>query len=152
MSYLEKLLEGVEVEWKTLDEIATITIGEFVRKDSQDDSAEFPVYNGGISPTGYYHKYNNTGNKIIVSARGANAGFVNRISQPYWAGNSCYSIGILDPIIVDWMFVYYYLKINENKLIGSQQKGGIPAISKNQMQIFQIPIPPLSVQNLHSRV
>ncbi len=91
LSYMEKLLDGVEVEWKSLSDIATITIGDFVHKNNQDSSAKYPVYNGGISPTGYYEKYNNTGNKIIVSARGANAGFVNRISQPYWAGNSCYS-------------------------------------------------------------
>lgn len=29
MSYLEKLLEGVEVEWKTLGEVATFRRGSF---------------------------------------------------------------------------------------------------------------------------
>ena len=52
MNYLEKLLDGVEVEWKTLGEISKITIGEFVHKDNQDISGKYPVYNGGISPTG----------------------------------------------------------------------------------------------------
>lgn len=141
MSYLDKLLEGVEAEWKTLREVATITIGEFVHQNRQDKSAEYPVYNGGILPTGYYDKFNNTGDKIIVSARGANAGFVNRISKPYWAGNSCYSIGIKDSSNLNWIFVYYFLKENENNLIGNQQKGSIPAISKKQIEFFQIPIP-----------
>jgi len=141
MSYLEKLFNKIEVEWIPLEEIATITIGEFVHKNAQDEEAQYPVYNGGISPTGYYDKFNNEGNKIIVSARGANAGFVNRISKPYWAGNSCYSIGIKDSSKVNWLYVYYFLKRDENKLIGSQQKGGIPAVSKKQMEIFQIPIP-----------
>ncbi|MCT4286231.1 restriction endonuclease subunit S [Elizabethkingia anophelis] len=146
MSEIEKLLDGVEVEWKPLEELATITIGEFVHQNNQDKSAEFPVYNGGISPTGYYDEFNNSGNKIIVSARGANAGFVNRITKPYWAGNSCYSVGIKDTSKLDWLFVYYFLKGNENKIIGSQQKGGIPAVSKKQMEVFQIPIPPLEIQ------
>lgn len=141
MTYLDKLLNGADVEWKTLGEVAKITIGEFVHQNNQDKEAEFPVYNGGITPTGYYNKFNNTGNKIIVSARGANAGFVNRISKPYWAGNSCYSIGINDPSRVDWIFIYYFLKANENRLIGIQQKGGIPAVSKKQMEVFLIPIP-----------
>ncbi|MEN8991906.1 restriction endonuclease subunit S [Avibacterium paragallinarum] len=141
IEFMEKLLDGVEIEWKALGEVATITIGEFVHKSNQDSSAKYPVYNGGISHTGFYEKYNNIGDKIIVSARGANAGFVNKISQPYWAGNSCYSIGIKKPAAINWNFVYYFLKNSENKIIGDQQKGGIPAISKKQIEIFQIPIP-----------
>ena len=108
LSYMEKLLDGVEVEWKSLSDIATITIGDFVHKNNQDSSAKYPVYNGGISPTGYYEKYNNTGNKIIVSARGANAGFVNRISQPYWAGNSCYSVGVKNSAEINWTYVFIF--------------------------------------------
>lgn len=136
-----KLLEDIDVQWKPLADVAKITIGEFVHQNNQNKEAEFPVYNGGITPTGYYDKFNNTGDKIIVSARGANAGFVNRISKPYWAGNSCYSIGINDPTRVNWVFIYYFIKANENKLIGSQQKGGIPAVSKKQMEVFLVPIP-----------
>ena len=141
MSFLERLLDGAAVEWKPLGEVATVTIGEFVHKNNQDQSAKYPVYNGGTSHTGFYDKYNNTGNKIIVSARGANAGFVNKISEPYWAGNSCYSIGIKKAEELNWSFVYYFLKLSESKLISEQQKGSIPAVSKKQMETFQIPIP-----------
>ncbi len=146
MTNINKLLQSTTVEWKTLGEVATITIGEFVHQNNQDNSAEFPVYNGGISPTGYYDKFNNSGNKIIVSARGANAGFVNRISKPYWAGNSCYSVGIKNEDDFDWLFVYYYLKNGENKLISNQQKGSIPSVSKSQIEKLLIPIPPLKIQ------
>ena len=52
LNYLNNLLNGVEVEWKMLGEVATITIGEFVQQKNQDKSQEFPVYNGGIGPTG----------------------------------------------------------------------------------------------------
>ncbi|HEE3720713.1 TPA: restriction endonuclease subunit S, partial [Klebsiella pneumoniae] len=92
--YRDQLLsfEGGSVEWKSLGEVAIITIGAFVRKDKQNPDADYPVYNGGRTPTGYYEDFNNDGDKIIVSARGANAGFVNKSSTPYWAGNSCYSI------------------------------------------------------------
>ncbi len=60
LSFMEKLLVGVDVKWKPLGEVATITIGEFVHKNNQDTSAQSPVYNGGTSHTGYYDKYNNT--------------------------------------------------------------------------------------------
>jgi type I restriction enzyme S subunit len=146
--YRDQLLsfKDSEVEWKTLGELTKITIGEFVRKDKQNPNAEYPVYNGGQAPTGYYEEYNNDGEKIIVSARGASAGFVNKSTTPYWAGNSCYSISVKNRNQLYWLYAYYYLKKSEAKLTGIQQKGGIPAVSKKQMEDFQLPIPPLDKQ------
>ncbi|AVZ87298.1 Restriction modification system DNA specificity domain protein [Klebsiella pneumoniae] len=146
--YRDQLLsfEGGSVEWKSLGEVAIITIGAFVRKDKQNPDADYPVYNGGRTPTGYYEDFNNDGDKIIVSARGANAGFVNKSSTPYWAGNSCYSISVRSTEQLHWMYVYYYLKQSETKLTGIQQKGGIPAVSKKQMEDLLLPIPSKSEQ------
>ncbi|PXH40052.1 restriction endonuclease subunit S [Klebsiella pneumoniae] len=146
--YRDQLLsfEGGSVEWKSLGEVAIITIGAFVRKDKQNPDADYPVYNGGRTPTGYYEDFNNDGDKIIVSARGANAGFVNKSSAPYWAGNSCYSISVRSTEQLHWMYVYYYLKQSETKLTGIQQKGGIPAVSKKQMEDLLLPIPSKSEQ------
>ena len=134
------------VEFKELKKIATITIGEFVHRDKQNSNGLYPVFNGGTTETGFYDEFNNSGNKIIVSARGANAGFVNKIFKSFWAGNSCYTIGIDDQDKINWIYIFYYLKKSQNKLIGEQQKGGIPAISKKQIEEFKIPIPPLAVQ------
>jgi type I restriction enzyme, S subunit len=123
-----------------------VTIGEFVHKDKQSDNGKYPVYNGGIGPTGYYDQFNNTGAKIIISARGANAGFINRIESEYWAGNSCYSLAVIDNHKVNFNFIYFYLKANQSKFMEQQQKGGIPAVSKKQVEEFIIPIPPLPIQ------
>lgn len=43
MKYLEKLLEGVEVEWKTLKEVANIGTGNSNRQDEAEDG-EYPFY------------------------------------------------------------------------------------------------------------
>ena len=91
MSSLDELIAELcpnGVEYKKIFEVSTVTIGEFVHKNKQNDSAPYPVYNGGISNTGYYNEYNRTANKIIISARGANAGFVNRVFTKYWSGNA----------------------------------------------------------------
>ena len=89
-------------------------------------------------------RYNRTANKIIISARG-NAGYVNRVFVDFWSGNSCYTLSV-DDESVDWNFVYYALKNGENRLRSIQQKGGIPAISKKQIEQFVIPLPPLPIQ------
>ena len=122
-----------------------------MHKNKQDPDAPYPVFNGGIANTGFYHEYNRTANKIIISARGANAGYVNRVFTNFWSGNSCYTIEIKDKSI-DWNFLYYWLKSKEKKLLGEQQKGGIPAVSKKQVELFLVPVPPLEVQREIVRV
>ena len=149
MTKLEQLIQDLcpnGVKFVKLDSIATISIGEFVHKNKQTPDGQYPVYNGGTSNTGFYTEYNQTANKIIVSARGANAGFVNKITVPYWAGNSCYTIDVTDEH-TNWEFIYYYLKQIEKQILGQQQLGSIPAVSKKQMQELQIPLPPLAVQS-----
>lgn len=134
-------------EWKTLGELCDTFMGEFVHKNKQNPNGQYPVYNGGTTPTGYYDEYNATANKVIVSARGAGAGFVNLVETNFWAGNSCHVIDIKDPDVLYWRFLYYFLKTIEGDLIGHQQKGGgVPAVSKKQIQDIQIAFPSLSEQ------
>lgn len=130
-----------------LIDICKITIGEFVHKNKQTEEGKYPVFNGGKNHTGYYEEFNNDGNKVIISARGANAGYVNRVFTRYWAGNSCYSISPLNDNYLNWLFLYYSLKNEEKKFMGNQQTGSIPAISKKQIEQIKIPVPPLDVQN-----
>ena len=149
MSRLGELIEELcpnGVEYVPLRSISAITIGEFVHKSKQSPDSEYPVYNGGIANTGYYNLFNNFENKIIVSARGANAGFVNRVTTKFWAGNSCYTISIIDEKKVDWNFIYYYLKSSEYNLINMQQRASIPSVSLQQMQSMLVPNPPIEVQ------
>lgn len=149
MNRVEELIQQLcpnGVEWKKLGEVCLVTIGEFVHKNKQSDTGKYPVYNGGISYTGFYDEFNNTGNKIIISARGANAGYVNRAFCNYWAGNSCYSLSVITGVPLDWTFLFYYLKNRQSDFTNIQQKGGIPAVSKNQICDFEIPVPPLPIQ------
>ena len=112
MSELERLIQELcpnGVPFKKASEGANVSIGEFVHKSKQNPNGKYPVFNGGTSNTGFYDEYNRTANKIIISARGANAGFVNRVFTNYWSGNSCYTIDVVDENL-DWTFVYYWFK------------------------------------------
>lgn len=130
--------------WKKtqLGKIAQITIGEFVIKTKQNDNSPYPVYNGGTSYTGFYDEFNNEGNKILVSARGANAGFVNIVKTRYWAGNSCYSVDLFDKSQFDTDFIYQQMKRNQSKFIDNQQAANIPSVSKVEVEQFKISLPP----------
>ena len=149
---LEKFVEDCQnnnnckIEKKNISDISLVTIGEFVRKDKQNENGLYPVYNGGISNTGYYDEFNMTKNKIIMSARGANAGFVNKVETDYWAGNSCYSIEVIDEN-VNWNYLFYVMKNSERLFISNQQTASIPSVSKKQVETFEVYIPPIDVQN-----
>ena len=129
-----------------INDIASIFIGEFVIKTKQSPSAPYPVYNGGTSFTGLYDDYNQEGNRVLVSARGANAGFVNKVNGKCWIGNSCYAISLFENAPIFFDYLYHYLKFNQGKLIESQQSANIPSISKKQLQDFNVEFPDLNAQ------
>ena len=139
-----------EWEEEKLGNVTHTTIGEFVIRTRQRPDSPYPVYNGGRSYTGFYDEYNNEANKIIVSARGANAGFVNLIKQRYWAGNSCYSIGINNSDELDLDFLFYYMKENQKRFTDNQQAANIPSVSKGDVVGFTITFPenPLEQQKI----
>ncbi|MBD9035737.1 MAG: restriction endonuclease subunit S [Prevotella sp.] len=122
--------KGFQGEWKEikLGEIFSVEIGEFVIKTKQKNNAPYPVYNGGVSNTGFYDCYNQEGPKIIVSARGANAGYVNYCTTDFWAGNSCYSIGAKNND--ELKFFFYFLKRFQDIYMKNQYSASIPSISK----------------------
>ena len=132
--------KGFEEEWKyeILGKISSISIGEFVIQTKQRANAPYPVYNGGITNTGYYDYFNQEGPKIIISARGANAGFISKYKNRFWAGNSCYSIGINNN---NWEFIYYFLQSKQDSYLKEQQAANIPSISKKQIYTTNVLLP-----------
>lgn len=131
-----------EGEWeeKTLGELCLTTIGEFVIKTRQNPQGAYPVFNGGKTCTGFYDSFNNEGNKIVISARGASAGYINIVRKRYWAGNSCYSVSLKDKhCSLD--FFYSFVKQNEYRFLDNRQSANIPSVSKADVENFGITLP-----------
>ena len=152
-SYIELLNNLYEkifyiFEYKYIKNICEVKIGEFVHKNFQNNGQKsiYPVYNGGTTNTGYYDKYNFDEQKIIISARGANPGFVNFVDKKFWAGNSCYVL-LLNDININNKYLYYQLKNKQNKITNLKTDASIPAISKKQVENIIVPIPSLEIQN-----
>lgn len=145
--------DGLQREtWRKvkLGDLCSIDTGEFIRKDKQVDSGEYPVYNGGVTNTGMHNEYNREGPAIIISARGS-AGYVNMVEGKYWAGNSLYSIKPLRND-VDFKYLYYVVKSNQEKLQGMAQSSTLPAVNKGQVAELEIILPPLSIQHKISSI
>ena len=65
MSYLDKLLQGVEVEWKTLGDVAELKRGTTITAKSKTDG-NIPVISGGQKPAYYNGEYNREDRKSVV--------------------------------------------------------------------------------------
>jgi type I restriction enzyme S subunit len=145
MSYLDKLLEGVEKEWATLGDVINLEKGKQLNKELLSENGLYPAYNGGVSFSGFTNFYNYNENTIIISQGGASAGFVNFVTTKFYANAHCY---IILPNInkVENRFIYHFLKLNQEKLMTKQHGAGIPALSTKKILEIPIPIPPLAVQ------
>lgn len=140
--------KGFSGAWEEVcvGEIAKTSIGEFVKQTKQKPDSPYPVFNGGKSFTGHYDDYNNEGDKILVSARGANAGFVNYQKTRFWAGNSCYSIDVSSKEENHTIFVYFSIKRTQHLFTDFQQAANIPSVSKADVEKFKFMSPKFEEQ------
>ncbi|MCS7035625.1 MAG: restriction endonuclease subunit S [Saprospiraceae bacterium] len=148
MNRIEKLIQQLcpdGVEYRALGEVASVKTGTQLNKSLMSAKGNYPVFNGGIRPSGFHTKYNTDANTIAVSQGGASAGFVNYVETKFWAGAHCF---VIKPITIDLLnkFLYYALKRGQNIIMSSKVGAGIPGLSRKEISQFPIPLPPLPIQ------
>ncbi|MDK4683892.1 restriction endonuclease subunit S [Kingella negevensis] len=142
---LAKFLQGEKVEWKTLGEVVTIEKGVQLNKSLLSETGKYPVINGGVNPSGYWHEYNYTADKIVISQGGASAGFVNWLKTPFFAGTHAFVI-LPDETTVLNRYVFHFVKMKQRDFMEKQYGAGIPALAKSELVKLPIPVPSLHIQ------
>lgn len=141
MSFLDKLLEGVEVEWKTLGEVAEIIRGVRVTKKDLLSDGKYPVVSGGTGYMGYVNEYNRDKNSITIAQYGT-AGYVKWQTEKFWANDVAFTIFPIDENIFSKKYLYYFLMNKQEYLYSISNKTAVPfSISKEAILKLQIPIP-----------
>ncbi|WP_017861058.1 restriction endonuclease subunit S [Leptospira interrogans] len=147
LNFLEKLLDGVAVEWKTLGEVAVIKTGQSVSKQMiLDNPGDYPVINSGRDPLGFIGKWNTDNDPIGVTTRGAGVGSITWQEGKYFRGNLNYSISINSNANVTTRYLYHLLLEMQANIHTLCTFDGIPALNAGNLKELQIPIPPLPVQ------
>ena len=150
--YLERLLDGEEVEWKTLGEVCDRTKGIKITatqmKAMHKSNAPVKIFAGG--QTFALADYNDLPQNdiyffpsIIVKSRGIIE--FEYYDKPFSHKSEMWSYHTNSPD-VNAKFLYYYLKTREDYF---QQLGSVmqmPQISIPTTEKFPIPLPPLRVQ------
>ncbi|HCP8306627.1 TPA: restriction endonuclease subunit S [Escherichia coli] len=133
LSYLEKLLDGVEVEWLPLSGLARIRNGKDHKSLSE---GEFPVYgSGGIMRYVDTYAYNKP--SVLIPRKGSlgNLFFVN---VPFWTVDTIFYTEI-DEAQIRPKYLYYFL--TTVGLGEMNQAGGVPSQTQSVLNKLKIPIP-----------
>ena len=106
---------------------------------------EIPVIAGGQQAAYYHNVANRKANTITVSSSGAYAGFVNFHSQPIFASD-CFTIAPKNENELDVKYLFHILKSRQQEIYSYQEGGGQPHIYPKHFDNWEIPLPPLEIQ------
>ena len=141
----ERLFKSVKGFTVLLSDLCDIFKGKQINGENLSDSGNYYVMNGGTEPSGYYDNYNVEASTLSISEGGNSCGYVQFNTSPFWSGGHCYSIqNIADK--VDNMYLYHYLKSNEDAIMKLRIGSGLPNIQKKDLAMFKIIVPKIEWQ------
>ena len=151
MSKLEKLIQQYcpdGVEYKALGEVTIMKRGTSATKGIMQEG-NIPVISGGRQPAFYCNASNRTGEVITVAGSGAGAGYVQYWNEPIFV---CDAFSIQGNETLNTKYVYYVLTSIQEKIYSTKKGGGVPHVHISSIDKFEIPVPPLPVQEEIVRV
>ncbi|AXG44554.1 MULTISPECIES: restriction endonuclease subunit S [Photorhabdus] len=130
--YRDQLLnfEESEVEWKTLGEMCTISVGQ---APNVNELGNYPFVNAGTTPSGYLSTYNTESDVITTPSRGQGGiGYVGYQKNRFWCGPLCYRIRSKSELITT-RFLFYVMSNSMKNIIGLANMAGVPALNKKDL-------------------
>ena len=161
LSYMDKLLDGVEVKWKTLDEIAikissggtpSTGIAEYYDGNIpwlRTQEVNFDeIWDTGVKITESGLKNSSAkwipANCVIVAMYGATVGKIGINKIPMATNQACANI-FLDETVANYRYVFHFLH-SQYGYIKSLGSGSQTNINAGIVKKLQIPIPSLNIQ------
>lgn len=144
MKYIEKLLQGAEVEWMPLGEVAEIGTGSSNRQD-EVENGEFPFYvrSKNILRSATY-QFDETA--IVIPGEGGIGDIYHFVKGKYALHQRAYRVHLHNNNLLD-KFVFHYMGACFKEYIISKSVGATAtSIRKPMLEKFLIPIPPFHVQ------
>ncbi len=129
-----------EGEWELCKLIGILDIIKGTQKSkselstNQNNCTPYPVYNGGINPSGYTNIYNRE-NAITISEGGDSAGFVNFVQEKFFSGGHNYTIV---NNVTDTLFLFFYLCSIQEEIMRLRVGTGLPNIQKPTLMNLEI--------------
>lgn len=163
-TFLEKLLDGAEVEWKTLDEIFHLKNGYTPSKGVKEywENSSIPWFrmedireNGRVLNTALQKVSESAvkggrlfpANSIILSTT-ATIGEHALVQVEHLSNQQLTNFSIKEEFLkcLDIKFAFHYFFLIGNQIKKSANFSSLPIVSSKDLKKIQMPIPPLSVQ------
>lgn len=148
MSKLQELIQKLcpdGVEYDTIKKAVGVNRGKRLTKSQLSDNGRYEVYHGSKDRIlGKYNEYNAPANTVIVINTGGIGG-VKFLDKPFWCSDGSFWLG--QSTRINNKYLYYYLSGYENYFYSQKRIGGVPTIERRVVEDFEIPVPPLDVQN-----
>ena len=132
-----------EGEWEDLHlaDIASIKKGKALSAKNVI-SGTYPVIAGGKTSPYSHNEYTHE-NIVTVSASGAYAGYVSHHEYKIWASDCSVVTEKKDNCL---LFIFQFLKLNQNKIYSMQSGGAQPHIYPKDLQVLKVKKPNLDEQ------
>ena len=130
-----------------LGQVAEIVKGKQVNGTELLEQGDYYVMNGGTLPSGWLNNFNTEANTISISEGGNSCGYVQYNTSPYWSGGHCYSLKILHPKKTSDLYLYHFLKWQEENIMALRIGSSLPNIQKKDLLRFPIILPTITQQN-----
>lgn len=154
MKYIDRLLQGAPVEWRTLGEVGELKRGRVISKVFlEENKGTYPVYSSQTANNGeigFISTFDFDQEAITWTTDGANAGTVFYRNGRFSITNVCGIITIEDTSILNYRFLFHWLSVVAKGYVYSGM--GNPKLMSNQATKIEIPIPPVAVQEEVVRV
>lgn len=136
-SFLDKLLNGAEVERRPLGSVAEIKRGTSITKKDVKPG-HVPVIAGGRAPAYYHDQSNRTGLTIVVAGSGAYAGFVSWWEKPIFISDA---FSVKPAPGLNSRYCFHWLQSIQERIYDLKSGGGVPHVYPRDVAALEIPIP-----------
>lgn len=133
----KRRLPGFTGEWITSNQLFEVVKGEQINGSELQEDLPYPLYNGGVSASGYTSDYNYE-NRVIISEGGNSCGYINYIKTKFWAGGHCYVV-VNAKVLNDYL--YQLLKLHEINIMALRVGSGLPNIQKEELKKLRFSYP-----------
>jgi len=138
--------KDMEFESKKIKDVCDFTRGK--SKLIKDINGQYNIIGGGKGFIGKHNSYLVNENLPILSISGANAGIVQKFNEKIMMSADAFSIFSKNNNNLSNIYLFYFLKINENKYKNMQHGNGQPHFYPRDLEPLEIPIPSLANQQI----
>lgn len=142
--YVEGKVSQTEFELVKLNEVVEFKRGTSITKKDVKEG-NIPVIAGGQQPAYYHNLTNREAGAITISSSGAYSGFVAYHNYPIFASD-CFTASSKNKEILDDKYLFHILKNKQIEIYEMQEGGGQPHIYPKHFDNWDIPLPPIEIQ------